>query len=165
MQQIDLGKNGRLTIKSIRDFIIDNGLSENDTVIINSLNFDDIILEYRQTYNESIVIPYYLLGVKVIEADNFNKVSLNQIKVILNDPNRSFEDYISINNRELKYSDLSFNDKVVYRCGWCGNVVDEDGSEFSDEIKNYKINVLEKFKNQIVQTKIHGKCCLYKNSK
>lgn len=159
MQQIDLEKNGKLTIKSIRDFIVDNGLKETDTIILNSLNFDDIVLEHRQTYDESMQVPYYLLRVRIIESDFSKKVSLDQIKVIQNDPQRTFEDYLPISERELKFSDLSYNDKIIYRCGWCGNVVDSDGTEFSVETKKYKINVLEKFEVNITQKDVHGKCC------
>jgi len=35
----------QVTIKSLRDYILDNGLTENDTLLLNRENFDDIVLE------------------------------------------------------------------------------------------------------------------------
>lgn len=78
---------GKLTIKSIRDFIIDNDLTEKDTIILNELNFDDLVLEHRETYQESMVVPFFLLSV-LITTNPTNEISLDQIKIIKNDLQR-----------------------------------------------------------------------------
>ena len=48
-----------------RDFILDNGLTESDTLLLNQVDFDDLAIEYRKTYNDSIFIPYFLLRILV----------------------------------------------------------------------------------------------------
>ena len=73
-----------VTVKSVRDFILDNALTENDTLLINTNNIDDIALEYRATYGESIKYPYFLLGV-LIEEDTSGKVNKGRIGIIRND--------------------------------------------------------------------------------
>ena len=50
---------GGITIKAIRDSILDFKLNENDSIILNSWNFDDIVIEYRETYQESISVPFF----------------------------------------------------------------------------------------------------------
>lgn len=159
MQTTQTDKNGKLTIKTIRNFIIDNELTENDTIILNSSNFDDIILEYRQTYNEGIILPFYLLRILIME-DFSTRVKLDRIKIVKNDPQRIFQDYISSSKKEIDFNDLSFNDRIIYRCDWCGNVVDADGSEFSNEFKKHKINILQKYEQELNVKRVQGKCCL-----
>ena len=78
---------GNLTLLSIRDFIIDNDLTVKDTIILNELNFDDLVLEHRETYQESMAVPFFLLGV-LITTDPTEDVSLDQIKTIKSDLNR-----------------------------------------------------------------------------
>ncbi len=73
-----------VTVKSLRDFILDNALIENDTLLINTNNIDDITLEFRDTYGESIKHPYFLLGV-LIEEDTSGKVKKGHIGIIRDD--------------------------------------------------------------------------------
>ena len=148
-----------MSIISIRNFIIDNSLTEKDTIILNSLNFDDLVLEYRQTYNESIPIPFYFLRVLVTENSTTDKVNLDRIKIVKDDAQRFFQDYLSFSKRDIKFHDLPYADKIIYRCGWCGNVVEVDGSEFTSETRKHKIEILEKFKGQVTQKDVNGKCC------
>ncbi len=44
-------------------------------------------------------------------------------------------------------------------CSWCGNLVDEDGSEFTPKTRKNKLEILEKFEGQITQKDVNGKCC------
>jgi len=145
----------QVTIKSLRDYILDNGLTENDTLLLNRENFDDIVLEYRATYRESITIPYFLLRV-LIQEDNLGMVPSNRVGVIKDDNNRFENDYaskgISQSNDSLKY-------ETIYRCGWCGNVVDYDGSELISSTRQFKIDILEKYKNSVTVKHVNGKCC------
>lgn len=158
---ISLSENSSdVSIKSIRDFIVKNYLGENDTIILNSLNYDDIVLGFREEYKNSLPIPFYFLRVLVRESDSIEKVRLNEIKIIRNDSLRFFEDYLPNSKKEIKFTDLEYSDKIIYICGWCGNVVDNDGAELSGEIRRNKIGILEMFNDQVVQEKVNGKCCL-----
>jgi hypothetical protein len=71
----------KVTIKALRDFILDSEITENDTILLNPINHDDIVLEYREIYSESINLPYILLGV-LIEEDKNNQVPENRIGLI-----------------------------------------------------------------------------------
>lgn len=70
-----------ITIKSIRDYILDNEVGDDKVIILNKYNFDDIILEHLEFYKSSATFPYKIIGV-LIEEDPFEKISLNSIGVI-----------------------------------------------------------------------------------
>ncbi len=108
MQSTDIEKSGTLTIKSIRNFIVDNGVTESDTIILNSLNFDDIVLEYRQTYSKSVTMPFYFLTVLIIESSITDKVNLDRIKIIKDHPQRFFQDHLLFSKRNVKFNDLPY---------------------------------------------------------
>jgi len=82
-----LGK--KITIKSLRDYILENKLREIDTILLHPSNFDDIVIEYLDTYNSSIQLPYFLIGV-LIGEDMENSIPKNRVGTVKNDqdPNR-----------------------------------------------------------------------------
>lgn len=145
----------RITTKFIRDFILDESLSEDDTIVLSPHDFDELVLEYRDTYRSPMPVPYYLLRilVKEDERDRF-RIPQGRIGVIKNDPNRFPNDYLG-----ESASDDSHKYDTIYRCGWCGNVVDYDGSEFSSEIRAAKIRIHQKHRSTIHEKTVHGKCC------
>lgn len=150
---------GSITIKSLKDFILDKMLTSNDTILLNHQNFDQIVLEYRTTYNESISIPYFLLQV-LIKEDDTNKVPLNRIRLIANDINRSERDFEQFTNGTSENTiDESYSDEIIYRCGYCGNIVDFDGSEYDNQTRQFKIKILEKFRSTVTVKNVAGKCC------
>jgi len=141
----------QITIKYIRDYILDNHITEYDTIVMNMLDFDDIILEHRDTYGTSINNPFYLLKVLIV-PDEGRRIDRNQLKVIRND------------SRQIKHEDEGdeITEQTVYRCGWCGNIVDYDGSKLSSETRDYHIAVLQKYGDGISR-QVHGYCCKHKN--
>lgn len=144
------------TVKGIRDYILDHSVSNQDTFILSQYDFDELALDYRNTYAESIEVPYILLGV-LIREDETNKIQKGTISHIKNDLGRS-----AISERmDLKNSgpDSSYEFETIYRCGWCGNVVDYDGSELNNDTLAFQISVLDKFKNTINQPHVTGYCC------
>jgi hypothetical protein len=145
---------GVIRIKSLRDYILDNSLGEDDTITLNQRDFDALALEYRRTYNEGIDVPFNLLRV-LIKEDESLRVHVGKIKVIKNDEERDYEDYLNI-EEDL---DAQYKYDNIYRCGYCGNVVDFDGKEFSDDTRRFKIGILEKFEKTVKQTSVHGACC------
>lgn len=70
-----------ITIKSIRNFILDNEIDENKIIILNKYNFDDLILEHLDFYKTSATFPYKIITV-LIEEDPFNEIPINTIGVI-----------------------------------------------------------------------------------
>ena len=79
--QLKYIKDG-ITIKALRDFILDNGVSERDVIFLHFVDFDNIVLEYRATYNEAIQIPYTIIGV-LIKEDRTAKVREGQIGIVV----------------------------------------------------------------------------------
>ncbi len=155
MQRPTLHHIRQITTKSLRDFILDNGLTENDTLLLNKANFDDLKVEYRATYKESIFIPYFLLRV-LIQDDSSGRVPLNRVGVIKDDNNRFENDY---DPKVANQPNDDFKYETIYRCGWCDNVVDFDGSEFDSSTRQFKIDILEKYKNTVTVKHVNGKCC------
>lgn len=155
MQRPTLHYIKRITIISLRDFILDNNLTENDTLILNQFDFDNLAVEYRETYNESIFVPYFLLRV-LIREDNFNKIPLNRVGIIKDDNTRFENDF---DPKVTNQPNENFKYETIYRCGWCGNIVDFDGSEFDSSTRLFKIDILEKFKNTVSIKHTNGKCC------
>lgn len=154
MLELSIHHIGVINIKSLRDYILDSSLSEDDTITLNQRDFDALALEYRRTYNEGIDVPFYLLRV-LIKEDETIRVHVGKIKVIKNDEERDYEDYLNIKEDP----DTQYKYDNIYRCGYCGNIVDFDGREFSDDKRRFKIGILEKFEKTVKQTSVHGACC------
>lgn len=57
----------KINLKSLRDAILKFQLSDDESIVLHTRNFDDLVLEYRQFYGESLEVPFYLLGILIIE--------------------------------------------------------------------------------------------------
>lgn len=55
-------------------------------------------------------------------------------------------------------------EQTVYRCGYCGNIVNEDGSELSHVDYQYKAAILDSFGSQVTQNVV-GFCCKQEHNK
>jgi len=139
----------RITYSGLRDTILDEKLKENDTILLNSINFDDIVLEYLDIYKESMTFPHILLGVLIKESSNIS-VPINRIGIIRNDS----ESIREVNTNEFEY----YDGEIVYRCGWCGNIVDEKGVVLDGYQRNRAINFIENHDESIVHH-TNGLCC------
>ncbi|MDN3655628.1 hypothetical protein QWZ08_08325 [Ferruginibacter paludis] len=71
------------SLKKLRDFIIDNDLGEDDTIILNQDNFDSIVIDHRTTYGESINMPFIFLGI-LVKEDRIYDVQRRQVGIIKN---------------------------------------------------------------------------------
>jgi hypothetical protein len=114
--------------------------------------------EYRDTYFESIQLPYFLIKI-FINEDKYNNVPLNRIGVVKNDqdPNRPSRYEMSDTNELDKTYDF-LDGEIVYRCHWCGNIVDMQGDVLISAARERIINYLENYDSPIVHHK-NGKCC------
>lgn len=142
-----IGKH--ITIKTLKDYIVDCKL-EDKVILLNSQNFDNIVLEYRDFYNESMEIPYSIIGILITE-DNTKKVPLDRIGLI-NDDNFDHQNHIHEESHDL------YDGEEAYRCGFCGNIVDKNGNELYDIERERIIRYIENFENPVVN-KSHGECC------
>lgn len=139
----------QISIESIRNAILDLNVNEKDAILLNPTNFDDIVFEYREKFYKSISDPYLLLGVLIKEDTNF-RVPENRIGIMRND-NESAQ--LIESNEENFYDNV-----VAHRCGWCGNIVDEQGNELKGHERQRIIKYIETFPSPVIEHR-HGKCC------
>ena len=144
---------GAITIHKLRDIILDRNLGSDDSLILNCNNFDDIVLEHRRLYNEPIKIPFYLLDVWIKEG----KAQFNHPLEVRNDIERLEPEYVPIHTLPSKYDTDGID--TVYRCGYCGNIVKQNGGFYDTEEKNRVITALRKSNGIIKEVKVQGNCC------
>lgn len=150
MRTINTSYVGKITIQSLRYYILDYSLTENDTILLHQIDFDELALEYKETYNSSLSVPFVELGV-LVDEDTGGIVPEGRVKVIKDD-NRLQEIRAAVDT-------LSESDEIIYRCGWCGNVVDFVGAELHPQTRLHKINVVERHKYSVTEERVHGACC------
>lgn len=144
--------SGTLSINVLRDWILDNKLTEDDTVLLHPYTFDDLVLEYRETYSAPMPIPYFLLGVLIEESTQL-PVAQDQLVVIKNDtrPGR-----LTAATSLLPVFD---DGRLIYRCSYCGSVVNSGGSLLDTVEKEVLMGWLgNRRTNKLVRT-VAGACC------
>lgn len=67
--------------KTLIDFIHSEELTEDHVILLNTKNFDDVVLDFRDFYGESMTFDHRLLGVEIAE-DYTNTVRLNKLGII-----------------------------------------------------------------------------------
>ena len=149
--QREITSIGRINYLSLRNCILDRQLSDEDTIVLNQRNFDNLILEYRDLYNESMPIPHILLGVLIREADDDEQIPFNNILIIREDT-----ESVRYVKQEDEYN--YYDGEIFYRCGRCGNVVDNYGAVLEGFERNRAINYIESYPRPIVKH-VDGKCC------
>ncbi|WP_299769005.1 hypothetical protein [uncultured Dokdonia sp.] len=141
--------SGKITYRLLRDIILDERLTNEDTIILNPSCFDDVILEYRDTYGESMTFPHLLLGVLIREKDD-ERIPIRRIGILRND---------DISDRNIEINTFNYYDgEIVYRCGWCGSIVDKNGIVLNGYDRERSINYIQNYKNSIVHN-VPGNCC------
>lgn len=147
---------GLVTIKTLRDYILDNDLSEEDSIVLNQINFDELALEHRKEYNEGIVYPYFILRI-LIKEDEDSIVPFGRIMVVHKDEQRFYEDYIPKPMEKGPSNSHEFD--TVFRCGYCGDMVEFNGDKLDDNERVFRISILEKFTSTITTKHTVGYCC------
>ena len=143
---------GTINIASLVDYIRTTGIEEGRTIKLHPNDFDDVVLDHRRVYSQPFSAPFKLLGVP-IEEDQSGKAPLNRVMII----NEHSELY-SRNERVL-IKDLPQDPRteIIFRCGWCGNFVNENGELFDGETRQRKIELFETYKNR--EHRVNGQCC------
>ena len=140
----------RVSIANLRNWILDLDMTEADTILLHPHDFDNIVLEYRETYSAAMPEPYYILSTPIEEAVNFN-VPRGQI-VMLQEDDRPARQAIQESSEADDY-------RTIFRCGWCGNVVDEDGCLLDDATRSKLIAWLQQRAGNGDVRAVNGKCC------
>lgn len=140
----------------LKDLILSENLSGRDTIVLNSNEFDAVVLEYREQYGESLKIPHLLLNVLIREAD-YDEIPRNRIGIIRND---EFSIRKANDKQPSKY--YPHEGEIIYRCGYCGNIVDSKGKELIRYDWDRAKYLLENFQ-EVIRKHVSGECCV--NSK
>jgi len=84
---------GEINIQSLKKFIIDKQLSSTDTILLHQYDFDELMLDYRSEYEESVQGQYFI-GATLIKEDTTHQVPKHELGVIINDIGRQANDHI-----------------------------------------------------------------------
>ncbi len=57
-----------ITIKTLKDFILDYSISEEKAILLSQEDFDNIVLEYREFYGVPLEEEFYITAVLIKEA-------------------------------------------------------------------------------------------------
>jgi hypothetical protein len=145
----DLKYIGKITLKSLRDAILDYSISSSKAILLHPHDFDDMAVDYRNAYGVSLKLPFVFLGIYIAPSEN-PSVPLGRIRV---------EQNIETPRQPTQEDEACPPFTIAYRCGWCGNVVAEDGSLLDGSTRMEYIRILEKYGSQIEHIKVHGDCC------
>jgi hypothetical protein len=138
----------KISLKYIRNYILDNNISEKDTLLLNSKIFDDLALEHRTIYAQGITIPFYFLRVLITE-DTQGCTSLNRIRIVRDGRARYEGDYDPKVRKDREYQSIPAQDKKIYQCHHCTNIVTANGANVSSETRTKQIGLLEQFKDRL----------------
>lgn len=137
----------KTTIKYLKDFILDNRIPDTDSIALDEKIFDELALDFRQIYKEPIPIPFIFLGVWVKIADR-GTIRYNQALIITDDPRPD--------PANEKPDAITFEE--VYRCGYCGKLLDEFGEELYGDEFELAVKRHKKY-GEGIWIKSVGRCC------
>lgn len=144
---------GKIDIKSLKNAILDNNISSDNIILLHPDNFDDIVLEYRDIYNEGFPPTFKMLTVEIIE-DIHSITPKNRICI-------TQADEITSKKTTQRIIDMpeELDDITVYRCGGCGTVVYSNGEVPDDNTQNELIKLL---RGGAKEKHTYGNCCANK---
>jgi len=137
----DIGKIG---LGSLLRYIWDNKLGDGDIIQLNIDDYNDLINSGLLDDRVYLKEPCYLEEV-LIEPAEIKKERI-LVGIVDNPPQSVAED---------TYPRFP----VIYRCGWCGNIVAENGNLLTAKTRNQMIKTIEKFGKAIKMTSVDGQCC------
>ncbi len=56
-------------VKYLRDFILNNNITDSDTISLHHTVYDEIALDHRKVYGTPLVTPFFMLGILIKSAD------------------------------------------------------------------------------------------------
>lgn len=141
----------KISLKYIRNYILDNNISEKDTLLLHPSNFDELVLEHRTVYSQGIIVPFYFLRVLITEAPH-GQATLDRIRIVRDDPDRYEGDFDPKVRKDREFEALPAQDKKIYQCHHCGNIVTANGKKVSPDTRAKQIGLLEQFKDRLSST-------------
>jgi hypothetical protein len=71
----------KITLDALRNFIIDNELTDSVAISLNPDSFDSVVLDYIETNGLQIERPFEILGIEILQ-DETGSVPLNKVNVL-----------------------------------------------------------------------------------
>jgi hypothetical protein len=78
---------GQISYNSLRHFILDRQLKTDDVVQVNTHEFDDLVLEYRDFYNSSMSRDIKILGIRIEESFDLHVRSVRVVSPVPEEQN------------------------------------------------------------------------------
>lgn len=116
-----------VNLKSVRDFILDEGVSEKDAILLHPADFDELALEHRAAYGESLVLPFVFLGVE-LRVDETSITPRGRVRI-------ERDGNVIVDDERLPVD-------PVYRCGCCGHVLNQEGYILNGWDRYYSIRAM-----------------------
>ena len=70
-----------ITLDAMRNFIIDNELTDSVAIALHPDSFDSVVMDYLDTNGNQIERPFEILGIEILQ-DNTDSVPRNEFKVL-----------------------------------------------------------------------------------
>ena len=138
----------KVNYRALTHCINNKELSDGDILHLNAEDYNNFVNSNLFSYTSYLKEPFYLDEVLIEPAD----IRKNRILVI-----------VALNPPQPVSKDIHPRFSAIYRCGWCGNVVAEDGGLLTIKTRNQMIKTIEKFKN-IKMIAVDGACCPNKSN-
>lgn len=142
-----------INLRSLRDFIVDSRISEGASILLHSEDWDQIRLDYRNSYQTAMPAPFKFLGVSM-GLDLNATTPKNRIRLVRD----HFGEGDGVLTEEEE-SELPPAYDMVYRCGWCGNIIGEDGRCIEGRERLSMIDSIEHPTYPAEVGHLTGECC------
>lgn len=71
----------KITYDAMRNYIIDNELTDSVAISLHPDSFDDLVMDYLDINNNQIERPFEILGIEILQ-DSTGNVVKNQINIL-----------------------------------------------------------------------------------
>ena len=71
----------KITLDAMRNFIIENELTDSVALTLHPDSFDDLVLEYLDTNGNQIERPFEILGIEILQ-DTSGSVAVNSVNIL-----------------------------------------------------------------------------------
>jgi hypothetical protein len=71
----------KITYDGMRDYIIENELTDSVAITLHPDNFDELVMDYLDINNNQIERPFEILGIEILQ-DSTGSVSKNKIQFL-----------------------------------------------------------------------------------
>jgi hypothetical protein len=135
------------SIDYLKKFILRLGISEQEIITLNDRAFDELALDFRATFQELIPMTFIFEGVWIKMAP-YSAVAFNQAAITSDDPRPK---------PDADHSE-SIEFKKIYRCGYCGVLLDEFGNGLTGNLYEMAMKRIKRHGETVFVPSV-GKCC------